>query len=161
METVVGFIIVSVGGEYSDKYHYNRTFFLDRQEAEVVLQEEQKRIANLNKIMKEARDYLSNLPTPWPNNEELVELEKEFPRNTPNRRAFIAAKHKAIIEKRSQARIEKYTEFLTTFYPDYANLDINPQHPPLFEGDQECDWEIEEIDIPIGSRLYQLLCYSR
>lgn len=33
MDTINGYMVVAQGGSYSDKYHYNERFYLDRSEA--------------------------------------------------------------------------------------------------------------------------------
>ena len=111
MGTINGYMVVAQGGSYSDKYHYNERFYLDRSEAVAYIESKKEATREWNQFValcpkSPYRDYLA--------------------------------------EDKALSLFPHFIEKVKSLYF-------------LVKEDEETDLQIEEIDIPVGSRLYKLL----
>lgn len=119
MEKIVGYMVVSEGGEYSGAYHHNEMFYLDRSEAEAYIESKKESAREWNRFLALCPDKpgFSNYSFYAWKIDALKICEDNFPH---------------LIE-----------EVKSLGWPR--------------EKDEETDLQIEEIDIPVGSRLYRIL----
>lgn len=123
METIVGYMVVASGGEYSDAYHYNDRFYLDRSEAEAYIKSKQEDSIKWNLF---------------------VEACPKFPHYDSNGRP-----------RKIQEWLEECIKICENNFP---HLIEKAKAVTWFNEEcEETDLQIEEIEIPIGSRLYRLL----
>ena len=155
MEKIVGYMVVSEGGEYSGAYHYNELFYLDRSEAEAYIEGKREIVREWNRFVALCPSSRNTLYGDDGVNIGEAEAKALFPAGTPNRDNLIDAKIRELRNKAYAAwRIEvlkicedNFPHFIEEVKSDYW----------LKEKDEETDLQIEEIDIPVGSRLHRIL----
>jgi hypothetical protein len=151
MEAISGYMVVRSGGEYSDAYHCNERFYLDRSEAEawIEVQREKSRVWN---------KFVSLCPK-HPYSTDRIRFEEQadnlFPPGTPNRRRLIADKMREMQEECSAAWKIEILKICEANFPTL--IERVRMKSWLNEESEETDYEIEEIEIPVGSRLYRIL----
>ena len=158
METIVGYIVVAEGGEYSDAYHYNQQFYLDRSEAVAYIESKKESAREWNRFVALCPSARTTLY--GDDKRPLGEAEADilFPPGTPNRRSLMDAKIREIQSKASAAWKIEILKICEDNFPHLIEQ-VKGLHW-LNKEDEETDLEIEEIDIPVGSRLYKLLKVS-
>jgi hypothetical protein len=130
MDTIHGYMVVASGGSYSDKYHYNERFYLDRSEAVAYIESKQEAAREWNLFValcpnRNRNDIIMNL------------RQLEF-----REKALVAWKIEVL--KICEDNFPHFIERVKSLYC------INKE-------EEETDLQIEEIEIPTGSRLYRLL----
>ena len=130
MDTIHGYMVVASGGSYSDKYHYNERFYLDRSEAVAYIESK-------NEATREWNRFVALCPNRNRNDIIMNLRQLEF-----REKALVAWKIEVL--KICEDNFPHFIERVKSLYC------INKE-------EEETDLQIEEIEIPVGSRLYRLL----
>lgn len=119
METIHGYMVVAEGGQYSDHYHHNERFYLDRSEAETYIESKREAFREWNRFVA----LCPNNPSYDPKSYSAWKIE---------------------ILKICEDNFPQFIEQVKCL--SWLNKE-----------DEKTDLQIEEIDIPVGSRLYRIL----
>ncbi len=149
METVVGYMVVAEGGEYSDAYHYNKVFYLDRSEAEAYIESQRELTSEWNKFVAACPRYVGFT------NEDWDKVDVLYPPGIPNRNRLVNSwRENYERELHAAWKIEVETICKESF--PHLLLEIKSGRS-IYAEDENTDLYIEEIEIPNSSRLYRLL----
>jgi hypothetical protein len=153
METIVGYMVVASGGEYSDAYHYNERFYLDRSEAEAYIKSKQEDSITWNLFVEACPKFPHYGSNGRPIGEE--EAVILYPPGTPNRKALI---NFMMMQTKDKIQKEWFEECIKICENNFPHLIEKAKSVNFLSKEcEETDFEIEEIEIPVGSRLYRLL----
>jgi hypothetical protein len=153
MDTIHGYMVVASGGEYSDRYHYNERFYLDRSEAVAYIESKKEAAREWNLFIEICPKY----PNLGSDNRPMGEKEAVilYPPGTPNRRALIDS---MVLQTQRKIQKEWFEECIKICENNFPHLIEKAKSVNfLSEECEETDLQIEEIEIPVGSRLYRLL----
>lgn len=153
MDTINGYMVVAQGGSYSDKYHYNERFYLDRSEAVAYIESKKEATREWNQFVALCPKYQHCDSDLRPMGEK--EALALFPPGTPNRKNLINEVMRKVQKKTLEEWFRGNIKICEDNFPHLIEKAKSINW--LKEEDEETDLQIEEIDIPVGSRLYKLL----